>query len=192
MKRHGEWLYGVHRTRRDGSRFTWHQPCQRCKYTTSVDIQKRAIKQASHSCRITCERSESAWERRIELYKSNHHRHDVFIINFNISVMSLTPSLPQCKMSGPKDAQAPYRQCIFWSCNISTFSAMRFDEIPFTCQCKEQDLGVSNLANLSVVFKWHLGSEEVNTNYIVWRVHRQVTLEVSIVRLHYLTLVWWV
>ena len=22
----------------------WHQPCQRCKYTTSVDIQKRAIK----------------------------------------------------------------------------------------------------------------------------------------------------
>ena len=21
----------------------WHQPCQRCKYTTSVDIQKRAI-----------------------------------------------------------------------------------------------------------------------------------------------------
>ena len=22
----------------------WHQPCQRCKYTTLVDIQKRAIK----------------------------------------------------------------------------------------------------------------------------------------------------
>ena len=30
--------------RRDGSSFMWHQPCQRCKYTTSVDIQKRAIK----------------------------------------------------------------------------------------------------------------------------------------------------
>ena len=28
----------------DGSSFMWHQPCQRCKYTTSVDIQKRAIK----------------------------------------------------------------------------------------------------------------------------------------------------
>ena len=27
----------------DGSSFMWHQPCQRCKYTTSVDIQKRAI-----------------------------------------------------------------------------------------------------------------------------------------------------
>jgi len=30
--------------RRDGSSFMWHQPCQRCKYTTSVDIQKRDIK----------------------------------------------------------------------------------------------------------------------------------------------------
>ena len=44
MKRHVAWLHGVHRTRRDGSSFMWHQPCQRCKYTTSVDIQKRAIK----------------------------------------------------------------------------------------------------------------------------------------------------
>ena len=73
MKWHGAWLYGVHRTRRDwlsGSRFSWHQPCQRCKYTTSVDIQKRAIK-TIHSCRITCERSESVRERRIALYKSD-------------------------------------------------------------------------------------------------------------------------
>ena len=53
-----------------GSRFLWHHPCQRCKYTTSVDIQKRAIK-TIHSCRITCERSESARERRIALYKSD-------------------------------------------------------------------------------------------------------------------------
>ena len=73
MKWHGAWLYGVHRTRRDwlsGRRFLWHQPCQHCKYTTSVDIQKRAIK-TIHSCRITCERSESARERRIALYKSD-------------------------------------------------------------------------------------------------------------------------
>ena len=40
MKCHGAWLYGVHKTRRDDSSFMWHQPCQRCKYTTSVDIQK--------------------------------------------------------------------------------------------------------------------------------------------------------
>ena len=47
MKWHGVWLYGVHRTRRDGSSFMWHQPCQRCKYTTLVDIQKRGIKSYS-------------------------------------------------------------------------------------------------------------------------------------------------
>ena len=44
MKWHGAWLYGVHRTRRGGSSFTWHQPWQRCKFITSLDIQKRAIK----------------------------------------------------------------------------------------------------------------------------------------------------
>ena len=70
MKWHGAWLYGIHRTRRDGSSFMWHQPCQRCKYTTSVDIQKRAEK-AIHSCRITCERSESARKWRIALYKGD-------------------------------------------------------------------------------------------------------------------------
>ena len=47
MNWHGAWLYGVHRTRRDGSSFMWHQPCQHCKYTTSLDIQKRAIKSYS-------------------------------------------------------------------------------------------------------------------------------------------------
>ena len=44
MKWHGAWLFGVHRTHRDGSSFMRHQPCQLCKYTTSVDIQKCAIK----------------------------------------------------------------------------------------------------------------------------------------------------
>ena len=44
MKWHGAWLYGVHRTSRDGSSFMWHQPCQRCKYTPSVDIQKTRCK----------------------------------------------------------------------------------------------------------------------------------------------------
>ena len=44
VTRHGAWLYGVHRSRRDGSSFMWHQLYQRCKYTTSVDIQKRAVK----------------------------------------------------------------------------------------------------------------------------------------------------
>ena len=30
--------------RRDGCSFMWHQPCQRCKYTTSVDIKKMRYK----------------------------------------------------------------------------------------------------------------------------------------------------
>ena len=38
MKWHGAWLYGVHRT------CMGHQPCQCCKYTTSVDIQKTRYK----------------------------------------------------------------------------------------------------------------------------------------------------
>ena len=44
MTWHGAWLSGVHRTCWDGSRFMWHQPCQHCKYTTSVNIKKSAIK----------------------------------------------------------------------------------------------------------------------------------------------------
>ena len=60
--------------RRDGSSFMWHQPCQCCKYTTSVDSKTRY--KAIHSCRITCERNESARERRIALYKSDEqHLH---------------------------------------------------------------------------------------------------------------------
>ena len=47
MKRHGAWLYGVHRMHQDSSSFMWHQPCQHCKYTTSVESQKRAMKSYS-------------------------------------------------------------------------------------------------------------------------------------------------
>ena len=68
MKWHGAWLYDVHRTHRDSSSFMWHQPRQCCKYTTLMDIEKHA--KGSYSCRITCERSESAQERRKALYNS--------------------------------------------------------------------------------------------------------------------------
>ena len=71
MKWHGAWLYGVHKMRWDGSSFMWHQLCQCCKYTTSVDILKTCYKKAILSCRITCERSESAREQRTALYKSD-------------------------------------------------------------------------------------------------------------------------
>ena len=43
------------------------------KYTILVDIQNRTIK-TSHSRRITCERSESARERRTALYKSDQYQ----------------------------------------------------------------------------------------------------------------------
>ena len=38
MKWHGALLYGEHRMCWDGSSFMWHQPCQCCQKTTSVDI----------------------------------------------------------------------------------------------------------------------------------------------------------
>ena len=58
--------------RLDSSSFMWHQPCQRCKYTTSSRwIFKNALLKASHSCRITCKRSESARERRVTLSSSS-------------------------------------------------------------------------------------------------------------------------
>ena len=75
--------------RHDGSSFMWHQPCQRCTYTTLVDNQKCAIK--SYSCRITCECSESAQEWRTALYKSDQqqeedcrHKIDAYTKNWQI------------------------------------------------------------------------------------------------------------
>ena len=43
MKWHGAWLYGVHRTRRDGCSFMWHRHTSSVKYITSVDIHERVI-----------------------------------------------------------------------------------------------------------------------------------------------------
>ena len=36
MKWHGTWLYGVHRTCRDSSSFTWHQPCKWSTRTLNI------------------------------------------------------------------------------------------------------------------------------------------------------------
>ena len=66
-------MYVVHT---GGSSFMWHQQCQRCKYTTSVDIQNSLIyiHTYTHSCRITHERGESSRQRRIALYKSDQQQ----------------------------------------------------------------------------------------------------------------------
>ena len=63
---------------RKGSSFMWHQLCQRCKYTISVDIEKGGTRNAIHSCRITCQRSASARERKIALYKGSNNKTTVY------------------------------------------------------------------------------------------------------------------
>ena len=74
MKWHGAWLYGVHRTRRDWLSLAADSCGTSHASAVSTPLRwifkKRAIK-TIHSCRITCEHSESARERRITLYKSD-------------------------------------------------------------------------------------------------------------------------
>ena len=58
---HDACLYSVHRTRRDGSSFMWHQQCNN-QIAVSVHHcggygQKRAIKSCSHLFRITWDKS---------------------------------------------------------------------------------------------------------------------------------------
>ena len=50
----------------------WHQPCQRCKYVTSVDIQKTRYKKLVESHASAVSLLESG---ELPLYKSNHHHH---------------------------------------------------------------------------------------------------------------------
>ena len=94
---------------RDGSSFMWHQPCQRCKYTTSVDIQKLALKDI-HSCRITCERSESARRRRIALYKSDHQP-------VNQSILTLVRFLGAADMEFFSQSQLSVQTLLRCSCS---------------------------------------------------------------------------
>ena len=96
MKWHGDgaWFYGVHRTCWGSSSFMWHQPCQHCKYTTSVDIKnkKNLWKLVTH-VRITCKHCESAQEWRITLYKKSDQQQLTTVYNhqscWNNSVESL-------------------------------------------------------------------------------------------------------
>ena len=62
--------------RRDGSSFMWHQPCQRCKYTTSVDIQKARYKKLvthveSHASAVSL--LESGEQRYIKAIDNNNN-----------------------------------------------------------------------------------------------------------------------
>ena len=64
-------VWSTQNLRQDSCSFMWHQPCQHCKYTTLVDIQKTRYK-AIHSCRTICERSESAKRVENSANKSDH------------------------------------------------------------------------------------------------------------------------
>ena len=78
--------------RRDGSRFLWHQLCQRCKYTTSVDIQKTRYKKLfvhveSHASAVSL--LESGKQRYIKAINNNNNKH--------------TDNLKTCKQQTPAD-----------------------------------------------------------------------------------------
>ena len=66
---YGVWLYGVHGTRRDGSSFTWHHVTTKQPHFGGYS--KHAIK--SLSLIMQQKRSESARQRKIALYRSDHH-----------------------------------------------------------------------------------------------------------------------
>ena len=74
MKWHGAWLYGVHRTRRDWLSLAADSCGTSHASAVSTPLRwifKNALWKTVHSCRITRERSESAREWRIALYKSD-------------------------------------------------------------------------------------------------------------------------
>ena len=66
---------------------------------------------------------------------------------------------PACKIPAERCMHAP-KNSIFRSHNRSTFSAIRFAENPFKCQC-ERENKKANFALLMVVFERHHGSEGV-------------------------------
>ena len=77
MKWHGAWFYGVHRTRRDGSSFMWHQPCQCCKYTTSVGSGDSSVVRAPDS-----------WSKG-RGFESRQERRENFLLRGQLSVLAL-------------------------------------------------------------------------------------------------------
>ena len=81
MKWHGAWLYGVHRTRAKTAAVSCGTSHASAVSTPLRWILKSALSKASHSCRITCKRSESAQERRIAQYKQSSIQ---FFFNKNV------------------------------------------------------------------------------------------------------------
>ena len=74
MKWHGAWLYGVHRTCAETAAVSRDSSHASVESTPLWWISKNTLQKASHSCKITWERSLSARERRIALYKSDQQQ----------------------------------------------------------------------------------------------------------------------
>ena len=92
MKWHGAWLYGVHRMRRDGSSFRWHQLCQCLSTPLWWIFKKRAIKKLfshvkSHASAVSL--LESREYRYIKVINNNNYYYYAFRI-----VCALHGSLP--------------------------------------------------------------------------------------------------
>ena len=71
MKWHGAWLYGVQRTCAETAAVSCGTSHAGAVSTPLQWVFKTALSKASHSCRIACKCSESAWEQRIALYKKH-------------------------------------------------------------------------------------------------------------------------
>ena len=98
-------MYGVHRTCAETATVSCGSSHASAVSTPLRWIFENALYKASHSCRITCERSESARERRIALYKSNHHHHHHY---------------HQCSLfSGPITKSYIALYCIAFHCIVS-------------------------------------------------------------------------
>ena len=94
----------------------------------------------------------------------------IFLFQNKHNMPALTPSLPQpVKFPGWKMHGCACEQYMFRSYDASTFTAMTFDENPFTCHTKKE---VPNPKRSQVsqwvllVFKWHRGREGVKNKQL--------------------------
>ena len=88
MKWHGAWLYGVHMTRAETAAVscgTSHASAVSTPLRWILKTTTKTSYKASPSCRTTGERSESARERRIALYKRSSINQSICTINTQAS-----------------------------------------------------------------------------------------------------------
>ena len=75
-----------------------------------------------HSCEVTCERSESARERRTALYKSDHHQQQLYPQIDAMALYSLTPLTEYLGARGILNALHPVYEKAAQCCHRSAFA----------------------------------------------------------------------